>query len=363
MHLLDIAVGIEVKVHDWKEVNVSVPRPDGFNVIEEVNGKPCDQWVGSQKGKFAVYLVEKRGVDHFKLISRLTKILGEKPSYLGIKDANATTMQIVYVRSKRLDAYTEKNLRIKFLGYTDAKLDHTGNIFKINLVTEETNELEERVRTLKDEMLPAYVGYQRFGTRRPTTHLIGKAITQRDWCQAVKFMLGYPFLKESETMIKFRKDFMSGTISKDQLARAPYRERQVYLELDRSGDCLMALKRFLPQDLSFMVEAYQSYLFNRVLSRKLIYEKAKEDDIITLYTDPSLCDYECREVYEEENIGKNSFKIPELEVNLNNLRRNAFMRVKSLEFKDGVLSFSLDRGMYATVVLSELLNSDPASFT
>ncbi|MEM0063894.1 MAG: tRNA pseudouridine(13) synthase TruD [Metallosphaera sp.] len=361
MHPLDIAIGIEFKVHEWEPLKAEIPRPDGFKVVEEIDRRPCNEWKGADSGKYAVYLLRKRGLDHFSVMAKLTKILGERPGYLGIKDANASTEQLIYVRKKRIESYSNSSFSIEFKGFTNQKLNHTGNRFEITLVSDEA-ELTKRVETIKREgTLPAFIGYQRFGTRRPITHLIGKALSQRDWCKAVDFILGYPFSEEKKEIKQFRKDYMKRKTDRLQISNVPKQEREVYLELDSSGSCLSALKRS-PVKLSFYLEAFQSYLFNRVLSRKLINSTTNEKDEIVIHVKPELCDTECKEVFEEEMVDKNSFLIEELGIRLKPLKRKAFMNISSIELNQE-LKFSLERGMYATVVLSEILNTDPKSFT
>lgn len=363
MSLLDLAIGIEFKVHRWASIRAEIPRPDGFRVTEEIDGKPCTAWRGSESGKYAVYLLRKRGMEHNAVMSRLASILGEKPRYLGIKDTNAVTEQLIYVTRKSKDFHREESFSIEFMGFTSTKLNHTGNIFSIKLETGDKEELKRRVNTIKGEgVLPAFIGYQRFGTRRPITHLVGKALTQRDWCKAVDFILGYPFVWENENIRLFREEYMKGEVKEELLRKIPSQGRNIYLELRKTEDCLSALRKSRVK-LSFYVEAYQSYLFNRVLSRKLRYSTVHERDEITIPTDPKQCDAECLEVFEVEGIQRGSFHIEELGISLRPVKRNAFMNVRGLHFDGEFVTFSLERGMYATVVLSEILNADPKEFT
>jgi tRNA pseudouridine synthase D (TruD). len=39
------------------------------------------------------------------------------------------------------------------------------------------------------------------------------------------------------------------------------------------------------------------------------------------------------------------------------------MRIRNLKMEENRISFALDRGMYATVVLREILRADPLLFT
>lgn len=139
-------------------------------------------------------------------------------------------------------------------------------------------------------------------------------------------------------------------------------ERTILKMLVKTGNYYLALKSsFIP--LSFYVEAYQSYLFNKILSRTMRKIVDKENYVIGIYSDLSKCSKECKEVYREEGIPSNAFKIDELKINKPNLIRKAFTRVRNLKIEKNEISFSLDRGMYATVFLSELLNIDARKIT
>jgi len=357
-NLLDVALGIEVRFHNWSPLDVNVPRPHGFRVIEEVDGKPCTEWRGDTSGKLAVYLLRKIGLDFFSMIRKLTSILGERPSHLGIKDANAVTSQLIYTRKKSLDEYQEDNFSLRFLGYTQGKLNHTGNMFEIDLIGANQEELRKRVETIvREGVLPAYIGYQRFGTRRPTTHVVGKMLVKGEWCNAVYFILGFPYIWENENIRRFRAHFMD---EGNGSCHIPMQERRVLLELRKSGSCVRALKASLVP-LKFFVESYQSYLFNRLLSKKLLEGSVNYGDKLTVTVRRERCDKDCRELFDEE--GVETLSVPQLGLNLKDLTREAYMRVRGLSLRENTLVFSLDRGMYATILLSEILGGDARNYT
>ncbi|BDC19079.1 tRNA pseudouridine synthase D [Acidianus sp. HS-5] len=353
-------------MHDWSPIDVEIPRPEGFKVIEEINYKPCVEWKGENSGKYAVYLLEKTNVDHFTAIYEVTKILKKKVNYIGIKDTSAITSQIVYTDSlSAVDEFENNRIKLKFLGYSNRKFNHTGNIFKIKLVTSEFDKIIERIKaTNKDPYIPAFVGYQRFGTRRPMTHVIGYYLVKKDWYHAVMTILGYPFYSESDLMKDVRKMIMEGNY-KEALSFIPskFKQEKVILKnLIKHGDFFLALKNsFIP--LSFYVEAYQSYLFNKLLSRKM--QNLEKDSLLGIYSDIHKCDDICKEIYDEEGIDPSNFRIKELKISKPQLVRKAFTEVRNLKFdeKNNEISFALDRGMYATVFLVELLNIDARKIT
>ncbi len=286
--------------------------------------------------------------------------------YIGIKDTNAVTSQLVYTdSSSTVDEFENNGIKLKFLGYSNRKFNHTGNIFKIKLVTSEFDELIERVKVIsKNPYIPAFVGYQRFGTRRPMTHIIGYYLVKKDWYHAVMSILSYPFYSESDLMKDIRKMIMEGNY-KEALSFIPnkFKQEKVLLKnLIKYGNFFLALKNsFIP--LSFYVEAYQSYLFNKLLSRKM--QNIEKESLLGIYSDVHKCDEVCKEIYDEEGIDPSNFRIRELKISKTQLVRKAFTEVRNLKIdkKNYEISFALDRGMYATVFLVELLNIDARKIT
>nr|WP_236749111.1 tRNA pseudouridine(13) synthase TruD [Acidianus manzaensis] len=343
-----------------------MPRPDGFKVTEEISYKSCEEWKGNSSGKYAVYILEKKDIDHFTAISILNKVLRKKVHYIGIKDANAITKQIVYINSPaEIQEYENSGLKLTFIGYANSKFNHTGNIFEITLNTDSVKEIENRISIIsKNPYLPAFIGYQRFGTRRPITHVVGYYIVQRDWYNAVMSIISFPFYTESEIMRKSRKLIQEHKYEEalEIMPKKFKQERIILRNLIKFGNYYQALKSsFIP--LSFYVEAYQSYLFNKLLSRTMKKIEDKENSYLGIYSDLSKCSQECKEIYKEENLSDNAFKIDELKINKPKLERKAFMKIRNLKINKNQITFALDRGMYATVFLVELLNIDARKIT
>ncbi|MDT7861478.1 MAG: tRNA pseudouridine(13) synthase TruD [Saccharolobus sp.] len=375
-HEIDIAIGMERYYYeDWNEINATIERPNGFKVIEEIDFRSAEEWRGDRVGKYMVYLLTKKGIDHFSMLAEIQKVLRKKVNYLGIKDANAITEQLVYIikegdENSIIQEYNTENISLRFLGFSPKKLNHTGNIFEITLITSDFDIIKERLRDIsKDPYIPAYIGYQRFGSRRPITHIVGKYLLKRDWERAFYYILTYPFLSESDEIRSVRK-LIANNEFKETLRLLPSKfkqEKTLIKNYLKFGNYYLALKNsFIP--ISLYLDAYQSYIFNLYLSRKLDeYRKLAEKDnvnvIIPTYYDN--CDELCKQIYLEEGIERNFFNIKEFKVSLRTLIRKAFMKVRNIKIneKTNTISFTLDRGMYATVVLREILKGDPRKFT
>ncbi|QXJ33552.1 tRNA pseudouridine(13) synthase TruD [Saccharolobus shibatae] len=374
-HEIDIVLGMERYYYeDWNEIDGTIERPNGFKVVEEIDFKPAHEWKGEEKGKYAVYLLTKWGIDHFSVLSEIQKVLHSKVNYMGIKDANAVTSQLVYItltkKQELINEYKSNSFILKFLGYSSTKFNHTGNIFEISLLTSNFDLVVERVRQIeKNPYLPAFIGYQRFGTRRPITHLIGKYLLKRDWEKAFYLILTYPFLSESKEIIEIRKLIMEGDFNEAvRLIPSKFKQEKLLLKnYMKFNSYYLALKNsFIP--ISLYLDAYQSYLFNMYLSRRLDEYKNSDDKDnlfirIPIYFND--CDDICKEIYLNEGIEKNFFKLLEFKISLKSFNRKAFMNIRNLKINEETrtISFVLDRGMYATVLLREILRGDPRKFT
>jgi len=352
---------------DWERLSVSIPRPDGFKVSEEISHRPASEWKGEQQGKYAVYLLRKKGIDHFTVINKIEKILHSKVSYIGIKDTNAITEQLIYTvnNGNIVEKYEEENFSINFMGFSNTKFDHTGNIFDIELIANNDEELKKRVdKVLEIKYLPAFIGYQRFGTRRPITHLIGKMIVLRDWKGAIDFLIGHPFESESEIVKRARKAYMKGDY-KEALELFPkkFRDERIALKFILKNEEPLSILKKLQTPLSFFVEAYQSYLFNKYLSRIIDPKKVESNLTLQIPDSYDRCDSLCSDIFKEEGIVNSSFRIKELKINIRSLVRRAYMETRNLKMNNKKISFALDRGMYATIVIREITRADPRTFT
>ena len=368
-HEIDMLVGMEKYFieEDWERLSVFIPRPDGFRVSEEISHRPASEWRGKQQGKYIVYLLKKKGIDHFTVINKIEKILHSKVSYIGIKDANAITEQLIYTVNKGniIEKYEEENFSIYFLGFSDTRLEHTGNIFNIELMVNDNEELRKRVNKLLEvKYLPAFIGYQRFGTRRPITHLIGKMIVLRNWKGAIDFLIGHPFEGESEIVKRARNAYMKGDY-KEALELFPkkFKDERIALKFLLKNEEPISILKKLQTPLSFFVEAYQSYLFNKYLSKIADPNKIDNNLILQIPDSYEKCDSICSEIFKEEGIVNLSFRIKELKINIRSLIRKAYMKIRDLKINDKKISFTLDRGMYATIVIREIARADPRTFT
>ncbi len=269
--------------------------PEDF-IVEEV---PLDI-PEDENGRYTLAFVRSRNWETNRLVRQLSRTLGisrKRIYFAGTKDKRAITTQVMV-----FDAPTEDVLSIRIKDVTIEGVhrvsnpvflgDLIGNRFDViirDLIDEDSAEC---VRSVLENAggFPNYFGVQRFGSVRPITHIVGKHIVRRDFESAVIDYLGHPVPLEGEEAYEARKSFVETHDMEEALRNYP-----TYLTFERAmlnhlvvneNDWIGAIE-VLPKNLSRMfVHAYQSYLFNLMLSerikRGLITELLEGDIVVGL---------------------------------------------------------------------------------
>ncbi|MGH1568287.1 MAG: tRNA pseudouridine(13) synthase TruD, partial [Nitrosopumilus sp.] len=154
------------------------------------------------------------------------------------------------------------------LGYVKkplSKKDMIGNYFKIKI-----SECQNDLKYFKefDKILNFY-GYQRFGSKRPVTHLIGKAILQMDFDKAVELILSFTSSYDSEENNEIREKLSDKANYEQYLDKVPPQmdiERTVLKEMIEHGEPIRAIRAIPVSMRRFYIQAYQSFIFNQSLS-------------------------------------------------------------------------------------------------
>ncbi len=255
--------------------------PEDF-VVDEISIKPPEY----PDGRFVIAKVWHRNWEANRLVRRLASNLHvgrTRVGFAGTKDGRAVATQLMSFNAP-LEAV--QALAIPDVTVTDTYMakrmitigDLIGNRFEI-IVSDldlgvDAKDSCERARAVLDEAggFPNYFGVQRFGSVRPITHLIGKDLTRGDIEGAVMRYVANPLREDSE-ITEARKRLQETRDFERALKEFPMKltfERTLIAHLvERPGDYLGALKT-LPQNLLMMfVHAYQSYLFNKMLSERM----------------------------------------------------------------------------------------------
>jgi len=120
---------------------------------------------------------------------------------------------------------------------------------------------------------PNFFGHQRFGTTRPITHLVGKALVKGDFEGAAMLFLAKPSPHEHPASRQARQQLEKTSDFKEALEIFPRQLRFERLMLNHLAenpvDFVGAFQRLPLKLQELFVQAHQSYLFNCFLSERL----------------------------------------------------------------------------------------------
>jgi len=240
-------------------------------------------------GRYLVCILVKRNWDTLlavKTVARRLRIKPEQIGFAGIKDANALTAQHISlygVRPEKISRVKIKDLRIYPVRYVEERISAKllfGNQFTIlvRLISPESSEVEKLVNATMEKLsvlggVPNFFGHQRFGTVRPITHLVGKAIVKGNVEEAAFTFLAFLGKYENPEIRLAREKLGETRDLKEALRSFPtvlsYERLMLRHLLSYPNDFLGAFRR-LPMKLrELFVQAYESFLFNQFLSERM----------------------------------------------------------------------------------------------
>jgi len=318
--------------------------PEDFVVNEVIELK-----LVKNKTNYVIFKLVKKNWDSFKIIQTLARVLNIKPKFIGFagnKDKQAITTQLISfykISKERIEKIKINDVRLEFQGYSSERInlgDLKGNEFVI--VVRNLNKESELPSNI---ILENYFDNQRFGNKQ-NTHLVGKAIVKKNF-------------KEACNLLNLN------VINNDYIGELRKQQRRL---------------------LRFYLSSYQSYLFNKILSKYL--EKNKhfviESAIGSLnVTDEKVKNFKipligfdvkfskditeiAESLFLEEGILVSDFIIKALpELLTESAYRPAFIRVRNIIYKfekdevynnklKCIISFFLPKGSYATLLIKKL---------
>lgn len=241
------------------------------------------------KNRYLLCVLVKRDWDTFLALKAIAEQLGISTRHIqiaGIKDAKAVTAQhitIEGVSAEEIPKIHVKDLKVHPVGYFHSKISSyylLGNHFHIVIraISHPKSAIRKRVTKTIEELekiggVPNFFGHQRFGTIRPITHVVGKAMVQGDLRKAAMLFLAKPSPHEHPEARQARKQLQKTQDFKQALKNFPRKlhyERLMLRRLARKPDGFIGAFRSLPIKLKELFpQAYQAYLFNRFLSRRI----------------------------------------------------------------------------------------------
>jgi len=387
---LDSQIGIAVYSTQFTGIGGKIRvEPKDFQVTELIS-KKAQNSINDQNG-YAVYKLKKKKIDTNHALSGIFKKKGIRLKSLGLKDASAITEQFVCSGNKgrAIENFSTEKYSLEKIGFVKkplSKKDMIGNHFKLK-ITGCQNGLS--TFTEYDKILNFY-GYQRFGSKRPVTHLIGKAILQRDFKKAVSLILSFTSTYDSKENTEIREKLSDEENYEKYYDQVPFQmdiERMVLKEMIEHGEPIRAI-RIIPVSLRrFYIQAYQSFIFNQSLSAAFLdgenlfeaqsgdvcfdshgiigkYVKGLEQNLALpfvgySYYKKTRFDFQISKILQQEEISPKDFFIKEMqEVSSEGGFRQAAIRCSNYSSHDNVVEFSLSRGSFATILLREIMKPE-----
>ena len=389
---IDSQIGISLYTTKFSGIGGKIRiQPEDFEVSELISKRATNS-ITNESG-YAVYKLKKKKIDTNHALSGIFRKTGIRLKSLGLKDASAITEQFVGSphKGKPIEDFSTEKYSLTKIGFTKkplSKKDMIGNNFKI-LISDCSDGLSSFIE--HNQILNFY-GYQRFGSKRPVTHLIGKAILQRDFDKAVDLILSFTSTYDSAENTEIREKLSDKVNYKKYYDEVPSQmdiERIVLKQMIDHDDSICAI-RAIPLSLRrFYIQAYQSFIFNQSLSAafldgenlfesqsgdvcydsKSIIGKFKDgvEQYLSLpfvgysYYKKTRFDYQISKILSQEEITPKDFFIKEMqEVSSEGGFRQASIHCSDYFSDKNKVEFSLSRGSFATILLREIMKpTDP----
>lgn len=414
-------LNVDTFITDYGGTNGVIRQSNEDFFVDEVplqlpSGEGPNTWIHMEKNG-------RTTLDVVLDIARELHISRKRTGFAGMKDRSAITRQwlcISNITPEELPDFNEvlHNVKILEIKQNQKKLrmgQLRGNKFKINIRNTEDpaedKEIAEKVlESLKITGVPNYYGYQRFGEVRSTTHLVGKCLVEGDIKKAVDTYIGNPNEEEHNLPYESRKLYDEGKLQEayDLMPKSMRYEKSMIKELmigqNKHGEILekdyIRAIESLPKPLKRMfVNAYESYLFNKIVNERAkigidkyfdgdiiidkeehwvheINEDTIEEDLKNFVLNPTapLLGSKVpfaegkqgiieRKVIEDENITKESFECPKTpKLGSHGVRRSVRFKIEDTnveQIDDGIsVEFFIPKGCYATAVLREIMKKN-----
>ena len=297
---IDKLLGIEVYATKTMGIGGVIRESVDDFVVEEVlvdgskasaNGSAPNRVLGStlQKQRYLLCVLVKHNWDTFIAVKNIAKSLGidqARVQFAGIKDAKAVTAQHVTIENVLMEDVAKvnvKDIEVRPVGYVREILSLfylLGNNFTITIKSIKDSEatVKEHIAQTMQELdaiggIPNFFGHQRFGTTRPITHLVGKALVRGDFEEAAMLFLAKPSVHEHPASRQARQELETSKNIKQALENFPKQlrfERLMLNHLANNPSDFIGAFQSLPLKLqALFVQAHQSFLFNRFLSERV----------------------------------------------------------------------------------------------
>lgn len=386
----DIGISVYTTKYHGCGGRIKVHNED-FKVFEVLSQKTLDSI--SQNEGFAAYKLKKSGIDTNHALELIFKKFGVRLKALGLKDSSAITEQFTCSlgQNKSIPNYADGKISLEKIGFLKKPLsakDMVGNKFVITI----TDPKQSFSDFTEHDRIFNFYGYQRFGSKRPVTHLIGKALVQRRFDDVISLLLSFTSEYDSKENTKVRKFMSDESNYSEALKILPHKMDLERIALEEMLEHKNPQKAFQKLPLSIrrlFVDAYQSFIFNLTLSRAFEYGEElfkpqdgdvcydKNADLGKYEMEPSQqlavplighsyfkktrFDFHLSKILQDEQVTPKDFFFKEMqEISTEGGFRTASVLCTSFSIEQNTVSFTLQRGSFATMVLREMMKpGDP----
>ncbi|MBL8030100.1 MAG: tRNA pseudouridine(13) synthase TruD [Candidatus Doudnabacteria bacterium] len=366
-----------VKFHPFDFIVEEVGEDRKITTVENGECK-IENYTETPKTIYATLV--KLGASTLDVTKELAKYLSIDPKqigYAGIKDAVALTAQRISirgVRAEKLEALPKNiNWFLKDIEYSNGALNKGqlfGNKFTIFVRTEESldsEKLEKDLRKIESEGFWNFFWFQRFGNRL-LGHKMGASVMRGNYTEAVRNYLVQSGMNDLPIYKAIRdqanKSFGNWTAMKKVFMGFPFSMRNELLMLDylieNGKDYQGALKQ-VPEQIAIWVQAFSSFLFNKMLSKYALEGQ----------TPPNVLPIASSNIREERELYGKWIKEERVPMGFDDHLKPFYLHIQYKSIKiptkiypkihsfqvvpEGlVVSFTLDKGAYATTFLSHL---------
>ena len=276
-------IGIETFLTPHTGINGKLRTLSEDFIVQEQFDKSLEY----TNGVFTIAQITNKNWDTHRLVNELAKklkISKKRIGFAGTKDKRAVTTQLLSfyeVTKQQLENIHLRDISIQEIKTTNTGLklgDLTGNHFHIiirnitQIITQ--NKIQEIIDYITSYGgFPNFYGVQRFGVIRPITHLIGKHVIMGNFQKAVMTYLCYCDPNEKPEILSLRSSLQKTQDFNEALKTFPdslYYEKILLNKLVQNPDNYVEALKALPKNLLTMfINAYQSYLFNKILSLRM----------------------------------------------------------------------------------------------
>ena len=398
---IDRLAGMDFYSTDFKGCGESIKdKNEDFQVFELLDSSISNQIskVQTKYYKIPIYVLEKNNIDSSHAIHKIFQKMRTKLRILGLKDAKAITLQYATGQSSKviqnMDTGDVKLKLIGFLAFPLKKSNLVGNRFKIRISYADCEYISKHASDFYG--IANYYGLQRFGSERLVTHLVGREIIRKNFRAALELYLCYTTKYDSKFSKEIRNKCLDQKNYKSVLKVMPKGMdiERIILSALMEGKSDVAALRSIPVAMRrFFIHSFQSYLFNKCISRAMqdgeSLSKTNRDDLCfeigngfalgKLYRSEGtekeknvvpaiqLAGYGLKnsggrfekisiEILKEEKIIPRDFYINELqELSIEGGYRQTTLMTHGFSSDQGKIEFTLPVGAYATTLLREIM--------